>query len=133
MPFEIVRNDITTMQTDAIVNTANPNPVIDTGVDSGIHKKAGHKLLEADCHSDRAGKSGRQGACGDFDARGVAVLGMAGGLAAKLAELLQTLDGDIVSEEVQQRIEEHRTMAGGEHEPVAANPVRTLRVEAEEL
>ena len=94
---------------------------------------AGHKLLEADCHSDRAGKSGRQGACGDFDARGVAVLGMAGGLAAKLAELLQILDGDIVSEEVQQRIEEHRAMAGGEHEPVAANPVRTLRVEAEEL
>ena len=47
MPFEIVRNDITNMQTDAIVNTANPNPVIGTGVDSGIHKKAGYKLLEA--------------------------------------------------------------------------------------
>ena len=47
MPFEIVRNDITNMQTDAIVNTANPNPTIGTGVDSGIHKKAGHKLLEA--------------------------------------------------------------------------------------
>ena len=47
MPFEIVRNDITNMQADAIVNTANPNPVIGTGVDSGIHKKAGRKLLEA--------------------------------------------------------------------------------------
>ena len=47
MPFEIVRNDITTMQADAIVNTANPNPTIGTGVDSGIHKKAGYKLLEA--------------------------------------------------------------------------------------
>ena len=47
MPFEIVRNDITNMQADAIVNTANPNPVIGTGVDSGIHKKAGYKLLEA--------------------------------------------------------------------------------------
>ena len=47
MPFEIVRNDITNMQADAIVNTANPNPFIGSGVDSGIHKKAGHRLLEA--------------------------------------------------------------------------------------
>ncbi len=47
MPFEIVRNDIVNMQVDAVVNTANHNPVIGSGVDSGIHKKAGHKLLVA--------------------------------------------------------------------------------------
>ncbi|MGI6094089.1 MAG: macro domain-containing protein [Lachnospiraceae bacterium] len=47
MPFEIVRNDIINMQVDAVVNTANPNPVIGSGVDSGIHKKAGHELLAA--------------------------------------------------------------------------------------
>lgn len=47
MPFEIVRNDIVNMQVDAVVNTANPNPVIGSGVDSGIHKKAGHELLLA--------------------------------------------------------------------------------------
>ena len=47
MPFEIVRNDIVNMQVDAVVNTANPNPVIGSGVDSGIHKKAGHELLVA--------------------------------------------------------------------------------------
>ncbi len=47
MPFEIVRNDIVNMQVDAVVNTANLNPVIGSGVDSGIHKKAGHKLLKA--------------------------------------------------------------------------------------
>ena len=47
MPFEIVRNDIVNMQVDAVVNTANPNPVIGSGVDSGIHKKAGHELLTA--------------------------------------------------------------------------------------
>lgn len=45
MPFEIVRNDIVKMQVDAVANTANPNLVIDSGVDSGIHKKAGHELL----------------------------------------------------------------------------------------
>lgn len=47
MPFEIVRNDIANMQVDVIVNTANPNPVIGSGVDWGIHKKAGNKLLAA--------------------------------------------------------------------------------------
>lgn len=47
MPFEIVRNDIVNMQVDAIVNTANPRPVVGAGVDSAIHKKAGERLLAA--------------------------------------------------------------------------------------
>ena len=47
MPFEIVRNDITNMCVDAIVNTANPRPVIGSGTDSMIHEKAGPELLAA--------------------------------------------------------------------------------------
>ena len=47
MPFEIVRNDITNMRVDAIVNTANPHPVIGLGTDSMIHEKAGPGLLAA--------------------------------------------------------------------------------------
>ena len=45
MPFQIVRNDITQMKVDAIVNTVSPEPGIGWGVDAGIHKKAGPLLL----------------------------------------------------------------------------------------
>ena len=47
MPFEIVRNDITKMVVDAIVNTANPRPAIGSGTDSMIHEAAGPGLLIA--------------------------------------------------------------------------------------
>jgi len=47
MPFEILRNDITKMVVDAIVNTANPRPVIGPGTDAMIHEAAGPGLLAA--------------------------------------------------------------------------------------
>ena len=47
MPFVIVRNDIANMAVDAIVNTANPGPVVGAGTDAMIHKKAGPRLLKA--------------------------------------------------------------------------------------
>ena len=45
MPFQILRNDITRMKVDAIVNTVSPEPGIGWGVDAGVHKKAGPMLL----------------------------------------------------------------------------------------
>lgn len=47
MPFEIVHNDIVHMQVDVLVNTANPLPIVGSGVDRAIHEKAGAELFKA--------------------------------------------------------------------------------------
>ena len=45
MPFKIVRNDITRMEVDAIVNTANTEPIYSSGTDMAIYMAAGEKEL----------------------------------------------------------------------------------------
>lgn len=45
MPFRIVRNDITKMNTEAIVNTANDHVSVGTGCDSAVYKAAGYDEL----------------------------------------------------------------------------------------
>ena len=47
MPFKIVRNDITKMNTQAIVNTANEYTIVGAGCDSAIYNAAGFDELLA--------------------------------------------------------------------------------------
>lgn len=47
MPLEIIRADIVTVCADAIVNSANPLPIVGRGVDSRLHAAAGPRLLAA--------------------------------------------------------------------------------------
>lgn len=50
MPLQIIRQDITKMQVDAIVNTTNAEMVGYSGVDLAVHEGAG-PLLDAECRS----------------------------------------------------------------------------------
>ncbi len=47
MPFQVVRNDITKMHVDAIVNTANPMPGYGPGIDTAVYEAAGKDELLA--------------------------------------------------------------------------------------
>lgn len=48
MPFKIVRNDITKMQVDVIVNTANEEPIYSYGTDTAVYEAAGVEELLAE-------------------------------------------------------------------------------------
>ncbi len=48
MPLTIIRQDLTEIEADAIVNTANPNPCIGPGTDEAVYEAAGREELLAE-------------------------------------------------------------------------------------
>jgi hypothetical protein len=65
-----------------------------------------------------------------LDAGGVAVFGMAGARRAELAEVLQIVELEAIATEIEAAVEQHRGVAGGQHEAVAVGPGGVARVVA---
>src|ERR1700686_2319895 len=106
--------------TDAFLEIAVRAETVDRAVDgmesvAAIESRRHHP--RRDPHSNGVGESLTQGSGRHFDACGMAVLGMSGGVRAPLPELLQLIDRHVlVAGEMKQRVEQHRGVAGREYE-----------------
>jgi hypothetical protein len=74
-------------------------------------------------HANRIAEPLAQGASRGLDTWRMAVFRVARGAAAELAEVAQLLERHLgIAGQIEQRIKQHRAVAGREHEPVAVRP-----------
>mmetsp|Transcript_20755 Transcript_20755/g.52312 ORF Transcript_20755/g.52312 Transcript_20755/m.52312 type:complete len:551 (-) Transcript_20755:7-1659(-) len=102
--------------------------VIHNGVSVGL-VVARRKVSLRGGQADGVANALAQGAGGDLHAGGHKVLGVARGLGAPLAELLQVLQADRVeAAQVQQGVLQHGAMAGRQHKAIAVEELGVLGV-----
>ena len=111
-------------------NSFHQIPVTDDGIGKMIHNgklravKPGGQKTFGHGHTHAIGKALSQGSGGGFHSRGMPVFGVSGGFTSPLSEVLQILQGKVITGEMKQTIEQHRTMPGGKDKPVPIRPFR---------
>src|ERR1700733_12779101 len=73
-------------------------------------------------HADRVGETLTERPGGGFNPDVEVVFRVTRGARAELAEILDFVDGERIAGKIQDRIQEHRSVAVREHEPVPVDP-----------
>ena len=100
--------------------------VVDDLLAGTVEARGEHPLGERHPDGVRDPLSQRPGR--DLDSGRAAVLGVPGGLRSELPEALDVLEADVVSTQVQRRVQQHRGVPAGQHEAVAVGPGGIARV-----
>ena len=93
---------------------------------------AGALNLFGHCKADRVGKALTQRACGHFDARSVAIFGVACGDSTPLTEVAQLINRHVgIPGQMQQTVQQHRTVTRRQDKTIAILPVRGAGIKFE--
>ena len=120
---------------DAFLETAitakSDDMVVQDGVLGRVEPGCCHFLRHG--VADGVGNSLTEGAGGRLNTRGLVELGMAGGDAVELTELLHLIQAEIKARKVEPGVKEHAAVAGGEDEAVSVDPARIGRIDLQGL
>jgi hypothetical protein len=103
--------------------------MVDDGMSVAVELRS--EAAFRDRHAHRVCQTLTQRAGRGFHARCVAVFRVAGRLRMQLPECLEVVDRQVVAGQVQQRIQQHRTVSVRQHEAVAVGPVGIGRIVAQ--
>jgi hypothetical protein len=115
---------------EVAVGADGVGPVIDDTMPGPVELRGEPPL--GDRHPDGVREALAERPGGRLDAGRQAPFRMSGRDRAPLAERLQVLERDAVSSQVEERVQQHRGVPGGQHEAVAVGPIRVGRRVAKE-
>ena len=123
---------------DALFEAAVAGDDVDVVVENGLTERSlgiEQAVDAAGVHGEADGgrDAGAQGAGGDLDAFGVAVLGVAGGEGAGGTQRLDVVEFKTEAGEVELDVLGQRGVAGREDETVASDPARVGRIDVHDL
>src|SRR5436190_22055676 len=99
--------------------------VVDDRIIRPIEKRAEQRFTYR--HADRISDTLSEWTRRRFDSRRVTVFRMTGSFALPLTELLDVVECQLISREIENTVDEHRCMAGRENESIAIEPVGITR------
>ena len=93
-----------------------------------VFPEHGGEVRLGDGHPDRRSETLPERSGGHLDPQIGFVFGVAGGVRSPLAEVFQLLHGERKTAQMEHRVQEHGTVAVGQHEAVAVRPARVAGI-----